>query len=222
MSNRFGYPVTLGFIAVLFVATSGCGSIPVPSSGPAHHISAFGQRMSPTALQTLSQTRSPSSGANFECNPTSNFGYWNITTGTGGYAFIDGPSKGGDLTQCLLEKGFGFSLPQNATITSISVSFSAYISVQNGKQPVRWCPQVTVNGQVYNGGGICSPSEGNTTPQTFTVSAPAANWETGFNATNVNASFELCFQANPSATQDQQYEEDVYLTNPQVTIYYTD
>lgn len=140
----------------------------------------------------------------------------------GGGAFIGHTAKSNAATQCLYDTEFNFSLPSTATVTSVYVTFTEYISVQNGKEPVVWSATLINQSGWPSGATLNTISVGNTSPKTYTLyNSAIPTWDLPLTPALINsATFGVSFQATPSYNGTN-FQEDVYLTNPTVTVYYT-
>jgi hypothetical protein len=148
--------------------------------------------------------------------------YWSPTSAVsvlGGYATaeVGNSPKGLIKSQCLYATGFNFSVPANATILGVQVSFLAYVYA-GGTPPTNFTAQLLSNGSptgTVNSTGYVS----NTAGTRYTFGGWNSLWGTTWTPAGINQSnFGVTMQATPQAGS---LTGTAALGGVQITVFYT-
>jgi hypothetical protein len=158
----------------------------------------------PQAPTTVTQETGPEGPGNSWSNPS------NIVATGASYATV-GLTFSTPLSQALLATGLNASVPSNATVTGISVSYVGFCNTPD-QTGIEVC--LTINGTIVGTVQVQSITE---TPKVYTEGSPTFLWGTSFTPANVNGQLGvLLFAAcNPVLN------EIVSANSLQVTVYYT-
>jgi len=214
------YTATASDYAILVDATSGAKTISLPAAssvpGQVYHIKKTDASANAVTIAAYSQTTNTSSqkspaaaqniddGGNDWENPT------NILSSDNQRAFF--AQRGGDHSNPLLASNFGFSIPANATVTSVTVEVEGYAEVHN-------------SGQSFQ---ISLHNNGNNLGNTYSMILPSSEayvargsdtWGAVLNPTIVNGStFGVSLR---DASNNGSDDWDNYVDHVRVTVYYT-